>query len=156
MIGDVNLFFTGAIPSLEHGGMTDENDAEFTAELEIMIAGTRVERLAPFPNIPTPEKSYRKKGLALEALQLLLEYATGVPRHKFPYSKPMTQVLGTEPQAQVQCLPTPVPLPSLLTRISSSNIPSIRLFQKLGFVIVKTVEVFDEVEMRLNLTEASR
>ena len=40
-------------------------------------------------------------------------------------------------------------LPScLFTRISDTNIPSIRLFEKLGFIVTKRVEVFREVEMR--------
>lgn len=45
-------------------------------------------------------------------------------------------------------LPSPVPPSSLLTRISLTNEPSIKLFEKLGFQIVRTVEVFGEVEMR--------
>ena len=36
----------------------------------------------------------------------------------------------------------------LLTRISDTNAPSIRLFEKLGFTITKQVQVFREVEMR--------
>ncbi|KAJ7255696.1 hypothetical protein C8J57DRAFT_598882 [Mycena rebaudengoi] len=44
--------------------------------------------------------------------------------------------------------PLPFPPTSLLTRISESNVPSIRLFEKLGFSITKRVEVFGEVEMR--------
>jgi hypothetical protein len=44
--------------------------------------------------------------------------------------------------------PLPVAPTSLLARISESNAPSIRLFEKLGFHITKRVEVFGEVEMR--------
>lgn len=36
-----------------------------------------------------------------------------------------------------------------IARISSKNTASIKLFEKLGFEIVKVVQVFDEVEMRL-------
>jgi len=43
--------------------------------------------------------------------------------------------------------PLPIPPTSLLTHISESNIPSIKLFEKLGFRIMKWVEVFGEVEM---------
>ncbi|OCF33091.1 hypothetical protein I317_01891 [Kwoniella heveanensis CBS 569] len=63
----------------------------------------------------------RRKGYAVEALSLFLSYLT-----------------------------TSLPLPPthLIARISSANIPSIKLFQRLGFGIVKHVKVFDEVEMR--------
>ena len=43
--------------------------------------------------------------------------------------------------------PLPIPPTSLLTHISESNIPSIKLFEKLGFRIMKWVEVFGEVKM---------
>jgi len=42
MVGDVNLFFSGTIPSLNNAGKGEEQDdeaEEFTAEAEIMIAG---------------------------------------------------------------------------------------------------------------------
>ena len=44
--------------------------------------------------------------------------------------------------------PLRIPPSCLVTRISDTNIPSIRLFEKLGFVVTKRVEVFREVEMR--------
>jgi hypothetical protein len=44
--------------------------------------------------------------------------------------------------------PLRIPPSCLLTRISEVNIPSIRLFEKLGFTVTKRVEVFREVEMR--------
>lgn len=37
---------------------------------------------------------------------------------------------------------------NLIAKIGSTNTPSIRLFEKLGFSIVKRVEVWDEVELR--------
>jgi L-amino acid N-acyltransferase YncA len=37
----------------------------------------------------------------------------------------------------------------LVVRISRSNQPSIKLFLQLGFAVVRVVEVFDEVEMRM-------
>ena len=40
----------------------------------------------------------------------------------------------------------------MLARISDVNIPSIRLFEKLGFMVTKRVEVFQEVEMRYSRT----
>jgi len=36
----------------------------------------------------------------------------------------------------------------LMAKIGSANTPSIRLFESLGFSIVKVVEVWDEVELR--------
>jgi hypothetical protein len=42
----------------------------------------------------------------------------------------------------------PISPSHLIARISTSNQPSIHLFQKLGFGITKTVEVFSEVELR--------
>lgn len=36
----------------------------------------------------------------------------------------------------------------LIARIGCANAPSIRLFEKLGFGVVKVVEVWNEVEMR--------
>lgn len=48
----------------------------------------------------------------------------------------------------LQGSPLPIPPTTLLARISESNVPSIRLFEKLGFRITKRVEVFGEVEMR--------
>lgn len=42
----------------------------------------------------------------------------------------------------------PIPRSSLVVRISESNIPSIKLFERVGFRVVKWVEVFKEVEMR--------
>ena len=37
---------------------------------------------------------------------------------------------------------------NLIAKIGSANTPSIRLFESLGFSIVKVVEVFEEVELR--------
>jgi L-amino acid N-acyltransferase YncA len=42
----------------------------------------------------------------------------------------------------------PIPRSSLVVRISESNISSIKLFERVGFRVVKRVEVFGEVEMR--------
>lgn len=48
--------------------------------------------------------------------------------------------------------PLPLPRKCLVVRIGASNEPSINLFRSLGFKISKKVEVFDEVEMRLQLS----
>ncbi|AFR94526.2 hypothetical protein C343_02610 [Cryptococcus neoformans C23] len=66
-------------------------------------------------------KEDRRKRFAIEALSLFLSYLT-----------------------------TTLPLPAthLIARIGASNLPSIHLFRKLGFGVVKHVQVFDEVELR--------
>ncbi|KAJ6501916.1 N-acetyltransferase 9-like protein [Mycena sanguinolenta] len=119
MIGDVNIFLHGSPSQDTH---PDEED-EFYAEAEIMIA----------------EREYRRKGFALEALQLMLGYATASSKGPFLCENPPDTLKGS---------PLPVPPTSLLARIFESNVPSIRLFEKLGFHITKRVEVFGEVEMR--------
>ncbi|KAF9023587.1 hypothetical protein BDZ89DRAFT_1069751 [Hymenopellis radicata] len=93
---------------------------DFTAELEIMIA----------------EPHYRRGGYATEALHLILRYATG---NFFP----------SEGLHLAHTLPLRISVPSLVVRVGDTNIPSIRLFEKLGFMIVKHVKVFQEVEMRV-------
>lgn len=53
-------------------------------------------------------------------------------------------------QSSLSYLTTTLPLPAthLIARIGASNLPSIHLFRKLGFGVVKHVQVFDEVELR--------
>ena len=41
-----------------------------------------------------------------------------------------------------------IPPTHLIARIGAKNTASIKLFEKLGFGVVRFVEVFDEVEMR--------
>ncbi|WVO13549.1 hypothetical protein L204_101170 [Cryptococcus depauperatus] len=69
----------------------------------------------------------RRKGFAVEALSLFLRYLT-----------------------------TTLPLPpsQLIARIGSTNLPSVQLFRKLGFGIVKHVRVFNEVELRWGVEDA--
>ncbi|KAG9030266.1 hypothetical protein FRB95_004152 [Tulasnella sp. JGI-2019a] len=71
------------------------------------------------------EPAYRGKSLGFTALSILLPYATTPPP-----SGP-----GAPPN-------------SLVARIGLDNAPSIALFQRLGFVKTKAVEVFGELEMR--------
>ncbi len=78
------------------------------------------------------EPAYRRKGLAITALQLMLSYATS------PSASGDTDGHS----------PLPVPREKLVVRIGDKNEPSIRLFKKLGFVVTKHVEVFEEIEMR--------
>jgi len=106
----------------------------------------------------------------MEALRLMLGYATGTPSGYFmppahtvtdtipvttsaSPSPPPNQIRSATPSTNPTptngpMFPLPIPPTSLLTRISESNVPSIKLFEKLGFRISKRVEVFGEVEMR--------
>lgn len=88
-------------------------------------------------NLHISEPAYRRQGIAHEAIQLMISFATSSP------SLP----ISSEP---VKTYPTQLPVPrsSLVVRISESNIPSIKLFERVGFRVVKRVEVFNEVEMR--------
>lgn len=81
-----------------------------------------------------PEPAYRRRGLALTALQLLLSYATS------PIAPPFVPASSHAP--------LPVPRTALVARIGETNGASIALFAKLGFVVTKRVAVFGEVEMR--------
>lgn len=110
MIGDVNLFLKGA-----------PTDADFEAELEIMIAGMPPSPSSSQAHCPS-EPRYRRSGRAHAALELLLAYVTAPP--------------------------LALPPSSLVVRIGEANAPSVALFARLGFVETKRVEVFQEVEMR--------
>ncbi|EJD04587.1 acyl-CoA N-acyltransferase [Fomitiporia mediterranea MF3/22] len=76
------------------------------------------------------EEAYRRKGYASEALQILLSFATS-----FEYLSTL-----------------PISADKLVVRIGDKNSASIALFKKLGFVVAKHVEVFEELEMRLGDT----
>jgi RimJ/RimL family protein N-acetyltransferase len=75
--------------------------------------------------VPGAEQQYRRKGFAYEALGLFLSYATQAEQTD----------LALSPY-------------QFVVRIGSSNIPSRKLFERLGFTVSKEVPVFDEVEMR--------
>lgn len=124
MIGDVNIFLSGSLAELRTDTAEGVEDDEcHGAEVEIMIA----------------EPEYRRRGCAIEALHLMLTYATGKPS---AFSAP------PPPPALTIDSPLKISPCRLLTRISETNIASIALFQKLGFQVTKRVEVFGEVEMR--------
>ncbi|EEB93344.1 hypothetical protein MPER_08010, partial [Moniliophthora perniciosa FA553] len=120
MVGDVNLFLSGSFEPARG----DDDEEEFTAEAEIMIAG-----------------------LAREALLLMLQYATGLGAYHFR-SSGRNDAYEEKEEARYPSLPNPIPPQSLLCRISEDNEASIGLFEKLGFKITKRVQVFGEVEMR--------
>lgn len=83
-------------------------------------------RLTLITIISTIEPLFRARGFGALALQLLLTYATS------PNSPP----------------PLPVAPTALVSRIGERNVKSQRLFEKLGFVVTKRVEVFQEIELR--------
>lgn len=72
------------------------------------------------------EPGFRRRGLALTALELMLSYATAPESPK----------------------PLPIPRERLVVRIGDKNEASKKLFEKLGFRITKRVDVFQEIEMR--------
>ncbi|KAK3837868.1 MAG: GNAT domain-containing protein [Linnemannia elongata] len=95
MVGDVNLFF-------------NDHDDPHSAEIEIMIA----------------ESSYRRKGMGLEALRMMMTYAY--------------QSLGTK---------------RITAKISTENKGSIQLFlTQLGFVQISYSQIFEEVTLERVLT----
>ena len=153
----------------------DDDDDDFQAEVEIMIAGKNT--LLVFQlflygifffliSFCIPEPSFRRKGLALEALQLMLGYATGQPnafavdtttttittdntsQSDSTFKSSSTTTHAIHHQQNFDNSPLRIPPSCLVTRISDTNTPSIRLFEKLGFTVTKRVEVFREVEMR--------
>ncbi|KAJ3769274.1 GNAT domain-containing protein [Lentinula raphanica] len=139
MIGDVNLFLSGTPLSVSESTTNSpaslDDGQEFTAEAEIMIA----------------EPLYRRRGYAQEALQLMFQYATGCSAGCFSTHRPRMEGPQTGQARQVRVkMPYSIPPSSLITRISDKNLPSIRLFEKLGFLVTKHVKVFEEVEMRYN------
>jgi len=75
----------------------------------------------------------------------MLEYSTGI--HREDFSPTGVDSLDRTASASTH-LPTVIPPRTLVIRISKDNSPSIKLFEGLGFRIVKMVEVFGEVEMR--------
>ena len=127
MIGDVNLFFKNP-----------REDPEFEVECEVMIAGPSLRHSSPSPHLlneqanaspSLPEPAYRGQGRAHAALFLLLSYA---------------------------CDKLSVRKESFVARIGAANARSIALFASLGFEIVRTVPVFDEVEMRVVDADVAR
>jgi RimJ/RimL family protein N-acetyltransferase len=91
MAGDTNLF------------LNDPDDAHH-AEIEVMVA----------------EAGSRRRGLAEEALQLLMAYAASA--------------LGIR---------------LFTAKVGMGNAPSLALFAKLGYAEVRRVEVFKEVHLQL-------
>lgn len=119
MIGDVNMFL-----SQRYDDNDDDAPPTTWGELEIMIA----------------EPAWRRKGLAQEALKLLLHYIT---------TSPTPHPTATPRASSPVCTALPIPKEHLFVRVSMYNTPSMALFEKLGFVRVKENAVFEEVELGL-------
>ena len=113
MVGDVNAFLSECHDD-------DNGDAPPTtwAEFNIMI----------------PETRWRRKGLATEALGLLIHYITSDPTPRPPG-------LDMHP-----CAAFPLSKTRLIARISHDNGPSHAFFEKHGFVRVKHIECFGLTE----------
>ncbi|UZJ53524.1 hypothetical protein CBS101457_002844 [Exobasidium rhododendri] len=131
MVGDVNLFLTE-----RHEDDKDNSDDKddpvnvphtIDAELEVMIA----------------EKRWRQKGLAAEALMLLIKYASSYPTPAPTSPQTLSTHSGISPSKYL-----PLPSDAFLVKIGYDNQPSIRLFEKLGFEEVKRSAIWKEVEMR--------
>lgn len=94
MAGDVNLYF-------------NDHDTRQTAEIEVMVA----------------EPACRRKGMAREALELIMAFAHS--------------------RLQVTCF---------RAKILEHNAPSIQLFTSMGFAETQRVECFNEVHFELAVT----
>lgn len=158
MVGDVNLFLKGTRPGSAHSVQeTGDDDDDFEVEIEIMIAGNYFflycQQQTNFDFLYLyAERAYWRQGFALESILLLLEYATG---KGWDFVTSSLSHTGLQPFLNyIQTVQAPLSLTSIITpdrlvvRISDSNEPSIRLFEKLGFETTKKVEIFQEVEMR--------
>lgn len=92
-----------------------------TPEIEKTASAAPVRKQGEL-EIMIAEKDARRKGYGSQALKLIICYAMQKLR------------LGPE---------------NFLVRIGMDNESSIHMFERLGFEVVKTVEVFREVEMRI-------
>ena len=132
-----------------------EGEDDFEVEVEIMIAGACFQcvRLPMMPSYHSDE-AFRRKGLVSETLFLLLTYTTGQwltfihPRtrdQETAQSNLLNHIRATQFQKSLTSKISP---DRLVARISDLNKPSICLIEKLGFTVVRRVEVSHEVEMR--------
>ena len=112
MVGDVNAFFSEIIADPINDDDEGQPTGEFSAELEVMIA----------------ERSHRRKGLAREALLLLVYFIL----------------------KRVQ-----LPIREFVAKISDGNDASMRLFtMKLGFKTRRRLEIFSQTELVLDANTA--
>jgi RimJ/RimL family protein N-acetyltransferase len=101
--------------------LTDASDEEDDQAIEQTNSG-KVLRKQGELEIMIAEQSARRKGYASQALTLMICYAM--------------QHLHLGPE-------------DFLVRIGMNNTKSIHMFERMGFEIVKRVDVFQEVEMRV-------
>ncbi|PWZ02937.1 hypothetical protein BCV70DRAFT_234704 [Testicularia cyperi] len=139
MVGDVNIFFNPNHDSSDDDeanatdmdGVSKTKDAAevYDAECEIMIA----------------EPEFRGRGLAREALKMLMNYVTSSP----------TPIFSSTQAKPASSPPTKLPIPAswLTCKISLTNEPSIGLFRSLGFEKARVSEVWQEVEMRFQIED---
>lgn len=113
MVGDVNAFLSECDDG-DNGQAPPKTYAEF--------------------NIMIPDRCWRRKGLATEALGLLIHYIT---------SDPTPRPFGLELRP---CAAFPLPKTQLIARISYGNEASNAFFEKHGFVRVKDIEYFGLTE----------
>ncbi|CDU23739.1 related to N-acetyltransferase [Sporisorium scitamineum] len=145
MVGDVNIFFNlrhedddeeeqGSSAMTKDQQQASPTFADFDAECEIMIAA---------------EHSYRRKGIAREALQMMFSFVTAHPTPTGQASSAASSVESAAPITTIgpHCS-LPIPLEWLICKISLKNTPSINLFESLGFTRQSVSEVWQEVEMR--------
>ncbi|SPC65145.1 related to N-acetyltransferase [Ustilago sp. UG-2017b] len=138
MVGDVNIFFNARHEDEEDEEVdkTEGNGAKqrSNAECEIMIA----------------EHSYRRQGIAREALQMMFAFVTTRPTPVAQASSDTGQSNAAElakSNDAIHCT-LPIPLDWLTCKISLSNTPSIQLFESLGFTRQSVSEIWKEVELR--------
>ena len=80
---------------------------------------------------------------------LITTHNSGVVGEKNPSIDTIPRPAFTDaPQSHILSPPLPIPPRSLRARIKQNNHASLALFSSLGFVAVRLVEVFGEVEMR--------
>ena len=152
MVGDVNIFFNECYDDDEEDGADNRDEAVekgrgskseqrrvFDAECEIMIA----------------EHSYRRKGIAREALEMMFSFVTTQPTpvandpsgasESSEVASKVEQATGSDGKSHCSL---PIPSAWLTCKISLTNDPSIQLFESLGFTRHKVSEIWQEVEMR--------
>ncbi|GLB41322.1 putative acetyltransferase (GNAT) domain containing protein [Lyophyllum shimeji] len=152
MVGDVNMFLEGTIPGHDSLRVVDADEGEEEEKDDDDEDEEDEESQEDEDEDEDEEPAYRRKGLAREALQLMLSYATGAPSTSFC---PGPSTSTRSPASSTISDPNPrsgkglgVPPHALIARIGASNAASIRLFESLGFRITRRVEVFDQVDMR--------
>lgn len=89
------------------------------------------------------EPSSRRKGIAREALSLLIDYASSDP----------TPSRSNSPTSD-STSPLPIRLDNFIAKISLDNVASRKLFKSLGFKEGKVREIWREVELNLNSENA--